>query len=793
MPDGGYSAPGFLFAEQMTDGLSSLFAFFFKYRPAVFARGDFAFGPRVPALVVLALGAVALVLAVRTYGRVRGKSTPFDRAVLLGLRLGALALVLLALLRPMLVLNAAVPQRNYVAVLLDDSKSLRIADVAGAERAQYVRDSLLAPKSALLAALRQRFQVRLFRFGRTVERLDDTATMAFDRPDSHLGEAIEGAQRDLESVPLSGIVVVSDGADNSNTPLADRLATLRAKSVPVFTVGVGAERFEKDIEVRRVEVARSVLQGSTLVADVMIRQRGYRGAAVALTVEDDGRVIESTPVTLPADGDVTPVHVAVRLTEPGARTLTFRIAPQPGEQVSQNNARQAVVVVRKAREKILYVEGEPRYEMRFIREAVSADSNLQLVALLRTAENKFLRLSVDGPNELIGGFPTTRAELFRYRAIVLGSIEASFFTHDQLAMLAEFVNVRGGGLLMLGGRRAFSEGGYAGTPLADVMPIVVEGAATGDSVSFLADLAPQLTPAGTNHAVTQVPSKDKPLAERWRALPALTSVNYVRRVKPGAVTLIAGAVPKNGRAGIPGGRAIDYGQPILVYQRFGRGLAAAMPVQDTWTWRMGASMPVDDKTFETFWRQLLRWMTSDVPTAVTARATTDLVSPKSPVELHAEVLDSAYARVNDAQVVARVTAPSGAQREVPLEWVVDRDGEYRATFTPDEDGLHRVRIESQSKTAGNGADTTYVRAGEISDEFVDAEMRAGLLERIARETGGRFYHAGHTSTLAEDVAMSRRGVTVANELDLWDMPINLLLLVGLLSAEWGYRKLRGLA
>ena len=235
-------------------------------------------------------------------------------------------------------------------------------------------------------------------------------------------------------------------------------------------------------------------------------------------------------------------------------------------------------MVRRAREKILYVEGEPRYEMRFIREAVNADSSLQLVALQRTAENKFLRLSVDGPTELAAGFPTTRAELFRYRAIVLGSIEASFFTRDQLQMLADFVNVRGGGLLFLGGRRAFSEGGYAGTPLADVMPIQVEGAATGDSVSFLADLVPSLTPAGMNHAVTQVSAGGTSADARWRALPAVTSVNYVRRVKPGAVTLIAGTVRKDGRAGVPGARAMDYAQPILVYQRYGRGVAAALPI-----------------------------------------------------------------------------------------------------------------------------------------------------------------------------------------------------------------------
>ena len=118
---------------------------------------------------------------------------------------------------------------------------------------------------------------------------------------------------------------------------------------------------------------------------------------------------------------MSPVRVTVVAHDAGPRSFTFRIPAQPGEQVEQNNSQQALVDVRDGREKILYVEGEPRYEMRFIRAAVAADSNLQIVALQRTAENKFLRLDIDTPDELVSGFPKTRAELFRYRAIILGS------------------------------------------------------------------------------------------------------------------------------------------------------------------------------------------------------------------------------------------------------------------------------------------------------------------------------------------------------------------------------------
>lgn len=777
----------------ISNALGALFEFFFKYRPAVFSHGELGFGAPISVITTVLIVAAIAVPALLTYSRVRARSTGKDRKVLIGLRIGVLVVLLICLLRPMLLLNAAVPQRNYVGVLIDDSRSMLIADRAGRTRADFVRDSVSSADAAIIKSLKERFQVRLFHFGATTQRIDDASGLKFDGNETRLGDAIESARRELESLPLSGLVVFTDGADNARTAFADQLLSLRAKSVPVFAVGIGAEEYGKDIEIRRVETARTVLKGSTLVADVLLRQRGYPGAKVPLVVEDDGRIVGTSEIVLPSTGDLTTIPVQVQLNDAGARALTFRVPLQADEQVTQNNEQRAVVRVRNVRERILYVEGEPRYEMRFIRAAVAADSNLQLVALQRTAEGKFLRLDVDTPDELVAGFPKTRAELYKYRSIVLGSIEASFFTRDQLSMLADFVNVRGGGLLFLGGRRAFAEGGYVGTPLAEVMPVVIEGTAVLDSLTFLADIAPTLTPSGASNAVTQVAATPKLSFDRWKSLPAVTSVNRIGRVKPGAVTLISGSVPKDGRAGVPGETVSGYMQPVLTYQRYGRGVSVALPIQDSWTWQMHADIPVGDQTFTSFWRQLLRFLTSDVPGRVTASVASDAVNPRTPVELRATVVDSTYVRVNDAQVMAHVKAPSGAVRDVTLEWTVDRDGEYRATFTPDEEGVHLVRVDAKDLISAPSSDSTYVRVAEQNIEFVDAEMRASLLQRIAKETGGRFYTTSDTKTLAEDVAMSNRGVTVVNEMDLWDMPINFILLVVLVSAEWGYRKRRGLA
>lgn len=773
----------------------ALFEWLFKYRPAVFEQGDFALGAPLSVVVIVLVAAAISVPAVLSYLQVKGKSTARDRTVLTALRVGALLVLIACLFRPMLLLSEAVPRRNFIGVLLDDSRSMRIADrgtgTGARTRADFVRDTL-GERSELLRRLREKFQVRLFRFGGSSTRTDSAGAMTFDQRETRLVDAVEAARQDLEAVPLSGLVVVTDGADNAATEVNDALLGLRARSVPVFTVGLGTERFTRDIEVQRVEAPRRVLKGGTVVADVLIRQRGFDNQTVRLIVEDEGRIVAQVDVLMPAGSDASPVRVTATLGDPGPRVLTFRIPVQDREQVTENNAQRALVQVRDAREKVLYVEGEPRYEVRFIREAVEADSNVQLVVLQRTADGKFLRLNVDSGDELVAGFPKTRAELYAYTAIVLGSIEASFFTHDQLTMLADFVSVRGGGLLQLGGRRAFSEGGYAGTPLADAMPVVVEGPAVADSLTFFADLTATLTPAGMGHAVTQIGTARVSAADKWKTLPAVTSVNRIKKVKPGAVVLVSGTVPTGGRAGMPGEVTFTYEQPIVVYQRFGRGLSVAMPVQDDWQWRMGAEVAIDDQSFKTFWRQMLRWITSDTPGRVEAHATPDQVNPGSTVQLRAVVVDSAFERLNDAKVAATVFAPSGARHDLALDWAVERDGEYRGTFAPTEEGIHLVRMTAAT-TSGTVTDTTVIRAAPLDAEYTMAEMRRPLLQRIADETGGRFYTAETVGTLPEDIAMTKRGVTVVNQMDLWDMPIIFLLLVGLVSAEWGYRKLRGLA
>src|ERR1051326_8432803 len=221
----------------MTHWLEGIFEFLFKYRPAEFAKGSFAFGAPFSVIVLLLAAAASGIPAAMSYAGVRGKSTRRDRWVLGTLRVAALVVLIACLFRPLLLLSAAVPQRNYVGVLIDDSRSMRIADRDGKPRSDWIEHQFGGPDSTLLKALRQKFIVRLFRFSSGAQRVDSAAQLSFGATETHLGDAIEQARQELDGVPLSGLVVLSDGADNSRAPISDELLSLRAKSVPIFAVG----------------------------------------------------------------------------------------------------------------------------------------------------------------------------------------------------------------------------------------------------------------------------------------------------------------------------------------------------------------------------------------------------------------------------------------------------------------------------------------------------------------------------------------------------------------------------
>jgi uncharacterized membrane protein len=753
--------------------------FFFKYPTRVFSRGDFVWSPVLPPWLLGALALAAVAVVVIMYRRVT--TVPMrDRLFLGALRIAALMLIIACLFRPTMVLSSAVPQRNLLAVMLDDSRSMRLADVDGATRLS-AEQKLMSDSSDVVKRLSARFALRFFRFGADAHPASGTVGLTAGGTRTDIASALNSTRDELAGLPLSGIVLVTDGADNGGGDIGASLLALRARRVPVYTVGIGQERFTHDIAIERVSAPPTILAGASTIIEAVISLRGVSGEKTTLTVEANDQIVATQETTLPAKGDVARVRLLIPPMAPGTYRIAVKAKPLANETLVENNEFHTVLEVRPGPARILYVEGEPRPEFAFLRRAVAGDSALQVVGLMRSAEKKFLRLGVRDSLELVAGFPASREELFQYRGIILGSIEASFFSGEQMRMIADFVNLRGGGLLTLGGRNAFAEGEYAGTPIADILPLALDRpkADTGSTPIFL-QIHP--TAAGLSHAALQIRDNETASAARWDSLPVLSSVNHLGTPRPGATVLL------NGRD-----MNTKLDQPVLAFQRYGRGVSAIFGVQDSWLWRMDTSMPVEDVTHQTFWRQLLRWLIESVPDQVDIVAVPARVGPGESVTLRAHVNDSAFVDVNNANVTAKVTSPSGKTSDVPLEWALREDGSYTGKFVADEAGVYSLFAEAR-----RGRDTTRsvpsaLLADDQGADVEQAEMRSPLLRRISQETGGKYYPLSEAKRLPDDVVFTDAGVTVRDARDLWDMPIVFLLLACLLGAEWTYRRWRGLA
>ncbi len=764
--------------------MTALFEALFKYRPLVYEKGTLAFRPPWPWPVTLFLAVAACLGAYLVY---RSSATILPgrwRGLLTGLRAAFLLVLLLIFLQPVLILHSVVPQKSFVAVLYDLSKSMEIHDEPGGlSRLDIEKNLLRSTGGSLPEALAKRFKVRFFRFSAGAERATGFADIPHHGNVTDVGRSLEQVTAELGGVPLSGVVLITDGADNHSADLAGTAARLKARNIPVYPVGIGTPDFSRDMEVLRVSVPRRALKNAMVEADVSVRSSGFAGRRAKLVVKERERLLQSQEITLGSDGEVKNYRINFTCDSAGARVFTVGIEPFPGEILKENNDQTVLIRVVDEQPPILYVEGEPRWIYGFLRRAALEDKNLHLVTLLRQADGKFLRQGVDTPSMLERGFPADKSELFRYKALILGSVEASFFTFDQLRMISDFVSQRGGGFLMLGGRHSFGQGGYINTPLEDLLPLSLRpGSGAVASMDFQdVEFKARLTGYGTDHPVTRLSPTETENRKRWDSAPGLVGLNPTGGAKPGATVLLQCALP-DARSQTPA---------LLAVQRFGRGRSAALTTASTWRWRM--ELDYRDNFHELFWKQMLRWLVSDAPDPVNVDPEKLTYSPEEAVALHADVNDASFLKVNNAQVVAQVKAPSGQITPLQLSWDVSRDGQYSATFRPQEMGTYEVSAEASRAGRSLGSAKTNFLVADTTEEFHNAALNSDLLRRLASDTGGRYYSSGEARNLAEDISYVDNGTSRIEEKELWDLPFLFLLLISTAGAEWALRKRKGLA
>ncbi len=765
--------------------MDQLIQFFFKHKWSTFAKGQLGFANRPSWLWVtvaaLALALLVYFLYIRPGYRINSKS----KFGLVALRASLLALLLILLMRPVVVVPSIIPKSTSVAVIVDDSRSMQISDENGRSRIDAAKE-LLSANNQFARGLDEKFKVGMYGFSANATKIKDANELKAEGATTDVVNALREAVKDQSASALSAVVLISDGGANTSRDLGAELRELRAKNIPVFTIGVGNPTRFKDAEMSRVATPRRVLAGSAVIADALVRLDGYGATKVIVAISEDGRALKTQTLDVKG-GEAETLTIEFTPSSPGAHRYTFEVKPLDGEMTVENNAQDVLIEVTNDHPKILYIEGEPRWEYAFIRKALAKnEKNLVLVSALRSADGKFYRQGVESGGELTGGFPVSDEELFTYQGVIIGSVEANFFSYDQLKNIEQFAARRGGGVLMLGGSRSFDAGKYANTPVADLSPLVLNDQVEEFETQVVSNFKAALTSRGRTHAVTRLNEDRNLSAKAWEELPPISIPEMMTAAKPGA-TIILEANNTTDRSRTA---------PLLAEERYGRGRTMALAANDTWRWRM--EMPSQNNAHETFWRQLLRYLVSATPNQYEVAAERDVYTKGDAVILRGEVNDKKFNAVTDAQIVARITKPSGASVEVPLkinfgEQQNGSGADYRNEFTPDENGLYKVEMTARrgGTTLGSAQSTFLIT--DRTREFHDAAQNVELLKRASAETGGKYFPLGKASDLLDEITLLEGKNSERVSKDLWDMPINFMLLIGLAGAEWFLRKRKGLA
>ena len=775
------------------------------------------FGP-LGSLIVA--GSIAAALLAYTTGLRWRQQTQPTRFVLLGLRLGAIVCLLLTILHPAWVSERTVDEKPIVAVVLDDSASMaeateRRSDEAmkgGSEETRYgLAVALLSGE--LIPRLAESHRLRLYDVEARALQADELPADAIGER-SPLTDALLRVQSDLRDEPLVGIALLSDGAETSDRPAAGGPEQLH---VPVHTIDVagppGVSRQAADLAVQAVSANRRALVGNTVRVFVDVAAEGRPGEVqIPVSLLDGGEVVASRTISWQAGERLNRAELEFVPHRPGEFTYTVAVGGLPSEADLANNRQAFPLTVRTKPLTVLYVDGVLRWEGKFIREALGADPDINVISSVRT-----VRVGADrGSQGLL-----LPEQLSNVDVVILGDVEATYFsTSDELAALCSWVSDSGGSLVLTGGYHSFGPQGFGRTVLRDVLP-----------VEFSASANPQieqpfnlkLTDAGREHPIFQLTRDRVRNTVFFNKLPALDGCSRIAAVKPAAEVLAV-----NPRLGGPEG---TQGLPIMVVQQVGAGRSLVLAVDTTWRWRLVVGGFTGDSSFyERFWGQLVRWMASDRTEApqrlfastdrsryrlgdtieLTIKLQNVAVEPRTNVaagprtgrtESVGTTQSGDQDRASGWEVSVRALDESGQQAHVPLAEL--GDGRYRGTLSARRPGRLDLTVSAEptagADEAGSDSDRqAQSRVVTVQVDRPDIETLNPLpnpqwLAQVAQRSGGRSIRPEQIEAWAAELPADPVRTTVRRTSGTWGDSIFGSAFLLLLCAEWILRRRSQLA
>jgi len=733
--------------------------------------------------------------------------------------LGATALAC-CLLEPIWVSQRARPGSNVFALIADNSQSLQIADAGDtATRGERLRSELASDPRKWQQLLEQDFQARRYTFDSRLQSVRDFGDMRFDGRASALGAALHAATERWRGQPVAGALLFTDG---NATDLSGDLSAMDG-CPPIYPVMTGSENELRDISVDALSVSQTAFEDAPVTVQAAVSAHDFSGSEIRARLMEGSNVVAAQTQRANAMDSRLNFRFQIQPDKPGIHFYKLEareagelknVAAPTKEATLVNNSRLLSVDRGQRPLRVLCVAGRPDWEYKFLNRALEEDPQVQMATLLRIArrEPKFdfrsrggeasnplyrgfgaatneetarydepvlKRWNVKDEFELRDGFPKTAEALFKYDAIILDRVEAEFFTHEQMLLMRRFVAERGGGFLMIGGAESFREGGYDQTAIASMLPVYLDRPA---SVPLPAQFRLALTREGWLQPWTRLRATEADEQARLAAMPAFEVLNPMREAKPGASILETVSDAGN------------HTYPALVTQKFGRGAVAALMVGDLWRW--GISDEEMQRDLGKTWRQLVRWLVSDVPgrVSVEARSTED----PTLVRIVVEARDAEFRPLENASARVTVRPVAGATQTKPLDLTAEPSatapGAYEVSYVAREAGAYLI---DSTVTQADGQVAGHHAAGWTADpaaeEFRALKPNRGLLEQIARRTGGQMVAMADLPKFVAKLPERGAPITESVAEPLWRLPSVFAFALVCFVMDWGLRRWRGLA
>lgn len=697
------------------------------------------------------------------------------------LRLAMISLVLFALHQPERVHFEETGRLPKVAVLWDNSSSMETRDVliAGAADAAPESRASWTSKNVDLEALRSELAGRFDVVGGPLDLAPDGTPDGTPQGESETSAGTRAAATDmgsamrriLEDPEVRALVLYGDGDWNSGANPAEVAMQFRMRDLPIVATTIGSRTALPDIELLALEPPTFALVGKPVAIPFTLRSSMDRDVSLAITLEgSDGQMLTQDVLiraqsTIEGSFNVTPNSI-------GEMKLSARVPVEPGEFDAANNQREATMDVREESLRILLVESIPRWEYRFLRNAMVRDPGVLVDCFLLHPKID----AVGAGATYLNSFPP-RAALSEYDVIFIGDVGLgpNGLTSQQCADIRGVVSDQACGLILMPGMEG-EQLSLSGSELDPLLPVEFdEGAPFGHGSSTPARL--RLTESGRASSLTKLAGDPAASTRLWEDLPGFQWHAAVTRARPGSNVLAVHESRDDGNGRVP----------LLVTRTFGTGKVLFMGTDGAWRWRKG----VEDLVHYRFWRQVVRWMAyqrkMNAGESMRFFHTPDRPAVRSTVSLYANAMDAAGAPLRDATLIAKITSPSGQVTRIEFE----DDGEwglYRGSFRSSEPGDHAVALKCTD--TGAQLDATLAVAGAPLEQL-GRPARFDVMEEIARISRGTALTTGTSADMKRFLSGLKDRPRVARRTRLWSHPLLGLALLILMACFWGGRKLAG--